>query len=68
MSPNARGWENFFLVDVRITGSIFETKSSSLVAPGVDPSLISASFFLGVLGERLVVGFLGGFFLSLARN
>jgi hypothetical protein len=51
-------------VDVQITDSVFETKSSSLAAPSVDPSPTSASFILGILGERLVIGFLGGIFLQ----
>jgi hypothetical protein len=54
----------FFLVEVWIIDSVFETKSSSLAVPGVDPSPTSGSFILGVLGERLVVGFLGGIFLQ----
>jgi hypothetical protein len=65
--PNVGGWVNYFLVDVQITDFVFETKSSSLVVPGVDPSPTSGSFSLGVLGERLVVGFLGGIFLQTTR-
>jgi hypothetical protein len=38
-------------------------KSSSLAVTGVDPSSISNYFILGILGERLVVGFRGGIFL-----
>jgi hypothetical protein len=68
MCPNTEGWVNCFLVEVQIIDFIFETKSSSLAVPGVDCSLTFGYFILGVLGERLVVGFLGGIFLFLARD
>jgi len=41
---------------------VFEEKSNSLATLGIDPSLTFGSFSLGILGERLVVGFLGGIF------
>jgi hypothetical protein len=56
------GWVNLFLVEVQITDSVFETKSICLAAPSVDPSPTSDSFILGILGEHLVIGFLGGGF------
>jgi hypothetical protein len=62
MSSNIGGWENSFLVDVQIIGSAFEVKSSSLAVPSEDPSPTFASFLLGVLGELLVVHFLGCIF------
>jgi hypothetical protein len=68
VSSNAGGWVNSFLVDVRITNFVFETKSSSLAMPGVIPLSISASFILGILSVCLVVGFLGGIFLQKRKN
>jgi hypothetical protein len=58
MSLNVGGWINFFLVDVQITNFVFEVKSNSLTALGVDPSPTSGSFILGVLGEHLFFVFL----------
>jgi hypothetical protein len=63
VSPNVGGWENLFLVDVWITNSIFESKWFSLATPSVETSPTFASFFLGVLSQCLVIGFLGGIFL-----
>jgi hypothetical protein len=60
VSVNTGGWINYFLVDVRIIDSIFEVKSNSLATLGLDPSSIFGSFSLGILGEPLVVEFLGG--------
>jgi hypothetical protein len=68
MSLNTEGWVNCVLVDVQIIDSIFEKKSSFLLAPSVEPSPTSSSFSLGALGECLVVGFLGGIFLFLAQD
>jgi hypothetical protein len=45
-----------------MTGSTLVEKSSCLAVSGEDPSPTSASFSFGALGERLVVGFLGGIF------
>jgi hypothetical protein len=67
VSSNTGGWVNYLLVYVRITNFVFETKSSSLVVPGKEPSPTSSSLSLGILGERLVVGFLGGIFLQTTR-
>jgi hypothetical protein len=62
VSLNIGVWINCFLVDVRITYSVFDAKPKSLATLVVDPSPTYGSFSLGVLGERLVVGFLGGIF------
>jgi hypothetical protein len=51
-------------VEVWMIDYVFETKSSALAAPSVDPSPTSISFILGIIDERLVVGFLGGIFLQ----
>jgi hypothetical protein len=63
VSLNVEGWENSLLVDVWIIGYSLKEKSISLSASDVDPLLTSSSFVLGVLGEHLVIGFLGGIFL-----
>jgi hypothetical protein len=51
-----------------MTGSTLVEKSSCLAVSGEDPSPTSASFSFGALGERLVVGFLGGIFLHKEQN
>jgi hypothetical protein len=63
MSLNARVWVNLFFVAVQINDYVFETKSSSLTLSGVDPSPTFGSLILCILGECLVIGFLGGIFL-----
>jgi hypothetical protein len=67
ISPKARGWTKYFFVDVLITGSALGVYSNCLVVPGEESSPVSASFSLGSLGKRLVVGFLGDI-LPAARN
>jgi hypothetical protein len=62
VSPNFAGWVKCFLVDVKIINSIFEVKSNSLSMLSVYPSPTYGSFSLGILGEHLVVEFLGGIF------
>jgi hypothetical protein len=60
VSPKTEGWTKAFLVDVLMTGSTLGAYSNCLIVPREEPSPILASFSLGALGERLVVGFLGG--------
>jgi hypothetical protein len=62
VSLNARGWENTLLVDVQMTGSTLVEKSRFLVVLREYTSLTSTSFSFGAIGERLVIGFLGGIF------
>jgi hypothetical protein len=64
MFSNAGGWENSILVDIRMTSSTLVEKSSFLTSSDDYPSLTSAYFIFGALGEILVVGFLGGIFLA----
>jgi hypothetical protein len=61
--PDVGGWVNCFLVKVWIVDYVFEIKSISLAVGSVNPSSISSSFILGILGEHLVVGFRGEIFL-----
>jgi hypothetical protein len=49
-----------FFVVVLMTGSGLGMYSNCLAVPGEEPSPVSGSFSFGALGERLVVGFLGG--------
>jgi hypothetical protein len=49
-----------FLVDVLMTGSGLGENSNCFAAAGEEPSPTSGSFSFGALGDRLVVGFLGG--------
>jgi hypothetical protein len=51
-----------------MTGSTLGENSNCLAVSGEDPSPISASFNFGALGERLVVGFLGGIFSCRENN
>jgi hypothetical protein len=49
-----------FIVDVLMSGSDLGANSNCFAAPGEDSSPIYGSFILGLLDNRLVVGFLGG--------
>jgi hypothetical protein len=68
VSQNVGGWENAFLVDVLMTGSALVENSNCFTASREDPSSTSTSFNFGSLGERLVVGFLGGIFLQKEKS
>jgi hypothetical protein len=57
--PRTGGWTKAFFVDVLMMGSALRVYSICLTVPEEEPSPVSASFSLGGLGERLVVGFLG---------
>jgi hypothetical protein len=58
VSPKTEGWTKAFFVEVFMTESTLGVYSSCLATPGEEPSHVSASFSLGALEERLVVGFL----------
>jgi hypothetical protein len=51
-----------------MTGSTLGENSNYLAMLGEYPSPISASFNFGALGERLVIGFLGGIFYFRENN
>jgi hypothetical protein len=51
-----------------MTRSALGENSNFLAAPGEDPSLVSASFKFGALGEHLVIGSLGGIFSYRENN
>lgn len=53
-----------FFVDVLMTGSGLGENCNCFAAPEEEPSPTSGSFSLGALGDRLVVGFLGGIVLA----
>jgi hypothetical protein len=58
VSSKARGKEKSFFVEVLMTGSTLGVYSNFLAVPGEEPSPVSASFILGALDKRMVVGFL----------
>jgi hypothetical protein len=60
VSLKTEGWTKAFLVEVFMTGSALEAYSNCLTVLGEEPSPVSASFSLGVIGEHLVVGFFSG--------
>jgi len=62
VSPKTRGWTKDFFVEVFMTSSSMGVCSNLLAVPGKEPSLVSTSFILGALGERMVVDFLRGIF------
>jgi hypothetical protein len=51
-----------------MAGSALVANSNCLTVPREDPSPTSASFNFGALGERSVVGFLGGIFSYRENN
>jgi hypothetical protein len=64
----SKGWMKSFFVDVLMTCSGLGVYSNCLTTPGEEPSPTSGSFSFGTLGDRLVVGFLGGIIPSFKIN
>ena len=58
ISLKTKGWTKAFFVEVFMTGSTLEVYFYCLMVLGEEPSPVSASFSLGALDKRLIVGFL----------
>jgi hypothetical protein len=62
ISPKAGAWMKTFFIIVLMTGSGLGIYSNCLTIHGEETSPICSYFSFGALGERLVVGFVGGIF------